>query len=101
MATTYAGEDEDNGKGSKREGNGMKRAIARKRAMVSVDDNKMMATETMTQHCCRRHHCPRLSSHGSSLCVGALVVADNEWWRRMRTIVGVHGGGSCVLSFSS
>ncbi len=34
MATRVAGEDAGNGEGSKSDGNGAKRAIARKRAMV-------------------------------------------------------------------
>ncbi len=48
MATRVAGKNEDNGKGSKSKGNGVKRAIARKRAMVSDNGNKMMATELTT-----------------------------------------------------
>jgi hypothetical protein len=83
MAKRVAGEDEDNGKGSKSKGNGARRAmaIARKRAMVSNNDNDMMATETTTQHCCRRHRCPCLSCHGSSLCfcaLGALAMAGGR-----------------------
>jgi hypothetical protein len=67
------GEDEDNGKGGKSAGNGAKRVIARKRAMVSNNKSKMMATETTTQHCYHRHHCPCLSRCGSSLswCIGS------------------------------
>jgi hypothetical protein len=38
MATRVAGKDEDDGKGGKSKGNGTKRAIAKKRAMVS-DNN--------------------------------------------------------------
>jgi hypothetical protein len=48
MAMRMAGEDEDNGEGGKSNGNGAKRAIARKRVMASNDDNKMMATEATT-----------------------------------------------------
>ncbi len=39
-----AGEDEGNCKGSKSDGNGTKRAIARKRVMVSNNNNEMTAT---------------------------------------------------------
>jgi hypothetical protein len=88
MATRVAGEDENDGKGGKSKGDGAKRAIARKRVMVSNDDNKMTSTETTTQHCCRSHHCPRLSCCGSSLCFDALAAAGNGWWWRMRTMVG-------------
>ena len=38
MSTRVAGEDKDDGKGGKSKGNGTKRAIAKKRAMVS-DNN--------------------------------------------------------------
>jgi hypothetical protein len=52
----------------------------------------MTTTETTTQHCCCHHHCPCLSLCGSSLCFGALAVAGNTWWQRMRTMVGAQGG---------
>ncbi len=62
MAIRVMGGEEGHGKdGKSNAGNGTKRAIARKRAMESNDDNKTMATETMTQHCCCHHHCPCLS----------------------------------------
>jgi hypothetical protein len=48
MATRVAGKDEGNEEGGKSNGDGAKRAIARKRAMVSNDDNEMTTTETMT-----------------------------------------------------
>ncbi len=92
MATRVAGKDEDDGEGSKSEGNGAKRAIARKRAMVSGNDNKMTATETTTQHCCLCNRCPCLSHCSSSLCFGTLATTGNGWWRRMRTMVGAQGG---------
>jgi hypothetical protein len=92
MATRVAGKDEDNGEGGKSKGNGAKRAIARRRVMVSNKDNKMMATETMTHHCCRCHCCPCLSCCSSSLCFGVLVAAGKGWWQRMRTMVGAEGG---------
>ncbi len=78
MVMRMAGKDEDDGKGGKSKGNGAKRVIARKRAMVSINNNKMTATERMTQHCCRHHCCPCLSCRGSSLCFGALVAAGNS-----------------------
>jgi hypothetical protein len=90
MATRVAGKDEDNCKGGKSKGNGAKRAIVKKRVMMNNNDNKMTATETMTQHCCRHHHCPCLSRCGSSLCFGALAVAGIGWWQRMRTMIGAH-----------
>ncbi len=49
-ATRVVGKDAGKGEGGKSDGNGAKRAIARKRAMASNNDNKMMVTETMTQH---------------------------------------------------
>ena len=74
--------------------NGAKREIAKKRAMVSNDNNKMMATEATAQHCCRCHHCPCFSNCGSSLCFGALVAAGSGWWQTMRTAMfGAHGWG--------
>jgi hypothetical protein len=96
MATRVVGEDVSNGKGDKSNGNGAKRAIARKRAMASNDNNKMMMTETTTQHC-RRHRCPCLSRRGSSLCFGALTATGSNWWRRMRTKMRARGVGElCV-----
>ncbi len=83
MVTRVAGKDEDDGKVGKSKGDGTKRAIARKRAMVSNNNNKMTATETTTQHCCRHHCCPCLSHRGSSLCFGVLAAAGNNWWQRM------------------
>jgi hypothetical protein len=89
MAMKVAGKDEG-------DGNGAKRAIARKRAMASNNNNKMTATETTTQHC-PHHRCPCFSHCGSSLCLGALAAADIDWWRRMRTKVGAWDeGGLCV-----
>jgi hypothetical protein len=88
MVTRVAGKDEDDGEGGKSKGNGMKRAIGRKRAMESNKDNKMTATETTTQHCCYRHRCPCLSHCGSSLCFGALAAAGNGCWWKIRTMVG-------------
>jgi hypothetical protein len=52
MATRVAGKDEGDNKGCKSNGYGVKKAIARKRAMLSNDNNKTTATETTTQHCC-------------------------------------------------
>ncbi len=99
MAMRVAGKDEDDGEGSKSEGNGAKRAIARKRVMVSGNDNKMMATETTTQHCCLCHFCPCLSYRSSSLCFDALAATCNSWWRRMRTMVGAQGGRELCVEF--
>jgi hypothetical protein len=79
MAMRVAGKNEDDGEGSKSEGDGAKRAIAGKRAMVSNGDNKMTATETMTQLCCHCHCCPWLSHCGSSLCFDAFAVDGNGW----------------------
>ncbi len=102
MATRVAGEDAGNGDGGKSDGDGTKRAIARKSAVTSNNDNKITATETTAQHC-HRHCCPRLSRWGSSLCFGALAAAGSNWWRRMRTKVGWGLGvwRSCVWRFSS
>jgi hypothetical protein len=44
-----AGKDQGNGKGGKSEAMATKRVIARKRAMLSDNNNKTMATETMTK----------------------------------------------------
>ncbi len=96
MAMRVVGKDAGNYKGGKSNGDGAKRAIARKRAMASKDNNKITATETMTQHCCR-HHCPCLSCHGSSLCFGVLAAAGSDWWRSMRTKVGAWGGGELCM----
>ncbi len=87
MATRVVGKDAGNGKGGKSKGDGMKKAIARKRVMASDDNNKMTATETTTHHCCR-HRCHRLSRCCSSLCFGALAAAGSNCWQRMRTKVG-------------
>ena len=67
MAMWVVGKDEGNSEGGKSNGDGAKRAIARKRVMVSNDDNGMIATETTTQHYCHCHCCPCLSRCGSSL----------------------------------
>jgi hypothetical protein len=96
MAMRVAGEDAGNGQGGKSNGNGGKRAIARKRVMASNDNKEMMVIETTTQHC-RRHRCPCLSRCSSSLCFGTLAAAGSNWWQRMRTKVGAWGGGElCV-----
>jgi hypothetical protein len=95
MLTRVAGKDAGDGEDSKSNGNGAKRAMARKRAMASDGNNEMAATKTMTQHC-RRHCCPCLSCCGSSLCFGALAAAGSDWCQRIRTMVGAQGGGSCV-----
>jgi hypothetical protein len=96
MATRVVGKDVGNGKVGKSNGNGTKRVIARKRAMASNNDNKMTATETMTQHC---HHpcCPCLRCRSSSLCFGVLMAAGSSFWQRMTTTGGAWGGGElCV-----
>jgi hypothetical protein len=96
MVMRVVREDAGDGKDGKSNDNGAKRALARKRAMASNDDNKMTATEKMTKHC-RRYCCPCFSLPGSSLCFGALAAAGSDWWQRMRTKVGAWGGGElCV-----
>ncbi len=40
MAKRVAGKDEDNGEGGKSKGNGAKRAIARKRVILSNNDKR-------------------------------------------------------------
>jgi hypothetical protein len=96
MVTRVADENAGYGKGGKSDAAGAKRAIARKKAMASNNNNKMTATETMTQHS-HHHRCPHLSCRGSSLCFGALAAAGRNWWQRMRTKVGAHGGGELFV----
>ncbi len=55
MTRRVAGKDEYNGKGSKSNGNGAKKAITRKWVMLSDNNNRMTVTETTTQHCCHCH----------------------------------------------
>jgi hypothetical protein len=79
MAMRVVGEDEGDGEGGKRDGDGVKRAIARKKAMASNGNNKMMVTEAVTKHCCRHHRCPCLNCCCSSLCFWCI----GRGWQRL------------------